>query len=265
MKLIASAKYMQAQSAIRTIHHYQVNLLDLFEKLFVGREDIDFVFTTQREVKCVALVPFSSDTGLCGAYNSNVFKAAEQFIEREQQEGKEVVLFPVGEKVAHSLSKAGFSTRQEGRFLLDKASMGKCVGFAQVLMNAFKEGEVDQVVFLYHHLKSATRQVLGEEIMLPYQLPKPEPGLTPQDIMTEPSVIPFLHRIFPQVFSTRLYHAVSESLVSEYAARMTAMQIATDNANDLLRELTILYNKTRQQAITSEILDLVGGRIRRGN
>jgi F-type H+-transporting ATPase subunit gamma len=112
-------------------------------------------------------------------------------------------------------------------------------------------------------MKSATRQILTDEILLPYALPKRESLIEPQDLVTEPSPLPFLERLFPHVMCTRLFNAVSESLVSEHGARMTAMQIATDNAKDLLKELTILYNKTRQQAITNEILDLVGGRIRR--
>jgi len=263
MKLIASAKFHQSQIAVKKVQMYEKNLRGLLNGLFEGRDGLEFVYTNVRPVKRVALVPFSSDTGLCGSFNSNVLKEVELLIGNYHQEGAEVLLYPVGEKVTHSLVRAGYPIQEDGRRLLDKPSTNKCRAFGITLMKAFHTGEIDKVVIVYHKLKSASRQMLTQEVLLPYVLPKDETPIKPQYLMTEPSPVSFLKLVFPQVLTIRLYQAVSDSLVSEHAARMTAMQIATDNANDLLKELTILYNKTRQQAITAEILDLVGGRIRR--
>lgn len=263
MKLIASAKFHQAQQAVRKMQVYDNRLHGILTGLFEGRDRLETAYTTVRPVKRVALVPFSSDAGLCGSYNANVFKEVELLVAQWKQKGVEVVLFPVGEKIAHSVIKAGYTVNDAGRRLLDKPSLAKCNAFGTILTQAFLSGEVDQVDLLYHRLKSVTKQLLTERTMLPFVPETSEVTASPQDLVTEPSPIAFLQALFPHIISSNVYLAVSESLTSEYAARMTAMQIATDNGNELLRELTKLYNKTRQQAITNEILDLVGGRVRR--
>ena len=264
MKLISSAKFHQSQITARKIQNYDHSLIKLVDGIFEGREDLEFVFTEVRPVKRIALVPFSSDTGLCGSFNSNVLKETELLIEKYNKEGKEVIIYPVGGKITNSLTRLAYQIKLDGCKLLEKPSFEKCKDFSTILMKTFAAGEVDQVIFLYHHLIRATKQVLSDETVLPYAIPKHAKEVEPQDLLTEPGPLPFLKSVFPQLMATKIITAISESLVSEHAARMTAMQIATDNANDLLRELTILYNKTRQQAITSEILDIVGGRIRRG-
>jgi F-type H+-transporting ATPase subunit gamma len=263
MKLIASAKFHQAQQAVKKVQVYDNNLHGILTGLFEGREALESAFTTVRPLKRIAIVPFSSDTGLCGSYNANVLKEVERLVEDWNRRGVEVVVYPVGEKITHSVLKAGLPTNEEGRHLLDKPTLAKCKAFGSVLMKAFQAGEVDRVDIVYHQLKTVTKQLLTEQTLLPY-VPEPSNGTTaPQDLVTEPSPVAFLRLLFPQVMTSHLYLAVSESLASEHAARMTAMQIATDNGNDLLKELTKLYNKTRQQAITNEILDLVGGRARK--
>jgi len=264
MKLISSAKFHQSQIAVRKVQNYDQNLIQLMNSIFEGREELEFVFTDARPVKRLALVPFSSDTGLCGSFNSNVLKATELMIEKYREEGIKVIIYPVGGKISNSLIRTGYPIREDGCKLLDKPSLEKCRAFSANLMKQFVSGDFDRVIFLYHRLKRTSKQELVEETVLPFAVPKHMKIIEPQDLLIEPAPLPFLETIFPQFMATRVYTAISESLVSEHAARMTAMQIATDNANDLLRELKILYNKTRQQAITSEILDLVGGRIRRG-
>ena len=264
MKLIASAKFHTAQISVRKVQLYDNKLNDLLNSIFEGRDDLEFSFMDERPLKRIALIPFSSDTGLCGSFNSNVLKGTELLIEEYKKKGIEIDLYPVGNKITNALVRASIPVKYDGTKLLDKPSVEKCRIFSQILMNRFKSGEVDKVIFLYHRLKRASKQVLSEETILPFRVKEQIKIVEPQDLLTEPSPLRFLETIFPQFIATRVYSAISESLVSEHAARMTAMQIATDNANDLLKELKILYNKTRQQAITSEILDLVGGRIRRG-
>lgn len=263
MKLISSAKFRQAQVAVKKTENYNKQLSSIVSGIFRGRRDLEFLYTDERPLKRIALVPFSSDSGLCGSFNSNVFREALSIIERYRNDGVEVDIYPVGGKIKKSFSGISNDLRLEGCNLIDKPSMEKCRTFSEIIMNEFASGKVDRVVFLYHRLKSSTRQVLKEDTILPYALPEKK-EYEPQDLLIEPDPVHFLEAVFPQYITSKIYTAISESLVSEHAARMTSMQIATDNANDLLRELTILYNKTRQQAITTEILDIVGGRIRKG-
>ena len=262
MKLISSAKFHQSQIAVRKVKKYDDKLNDIVHSIFEGREDIEFSFATVRPVKKVALVPFSSDSGLCGSFNSAVFKVTEQIIDEFKRDGVDVVVYPVGNKITTAMLKTRNSVKLDGSKLIDKPSQEKCREFSSVLMNDFKTGEVDKVIFLFHRIKRATKQVLIEENVLPFEIPAHK-AVEPNDLLTEPGPLNFLETVFPQYMASKLYTAIFESLVSEHASRMTAMQIATDNANELLKELTVLYNKTRQQAITAEILDLVGGRIRR--
>jgi F-type H+-transporting ATPase subunit gamma len=263
MKLISSAKFHQAQIAVKKAITYEERLNDILHGLFQGRDDEALGVPPERPVKRIAIVPFSSDTGLCGSFNSNLIRDVELTLEKYKKEGVAVELYPVGEKVAQSLVSQKFTIHEEGRKLLDKWSMAKCKDFAAVLMNAYRSGEVDKVVVLYHHFKSTTRQIITEKCLIPIERPTPvQSDVIPHEIKTEPNPKAYFRMIYSHVVATNLFMAVSESLVSEHAARMTAMQIATDNGNDLLKELTKIYNKTRQQAITNEILDLVGGRVR---
>jgi len=264
MKLIASAKFHQAQISVKKVKHYDDKINELLSGIFEGRDEMDFVYMKERPVKKVAIVSISSDTGLCGSFNSNVLKETESLVDKYRKAGFEVVVFPVGNKITHSLQRTDISLDLEGSKLVDKPSVEKCQNFSNILLNRFRNQEFDKIDFLYHKLLRASKQVISNQTVLPY---KPDFGnkiSEPQDMLTEPGPLKFLDILFPQYMATRVYAAISDSLVSEHAARMTAMQIATDNANELLRELKILYNKTRQQAITSEILDLIGGRIRRG-
>lgn len=263
MKLISSAKFHQAQVAVKKTLTYEERLNTILQGLFQGRDDEALGIPPERPVKRIAIVPFSSDTGLCGSFNSNLIRDVELTIEKYRKEGIEVELYPVGEKIAQSLVSQKFTINEDGRKLLDKWSMAKCKSFASVLMNEYRSGSVDKVVVLYHHFKSTARQIITEKCLIPIERPVTEQTeLIPHEIKTEPNPKAYFRMIYSHVVATNLYMAVSESLVSEHAARMTAMQIATDNGNDLLKELTKIYNKTRQQAITNEILDLVGGRVR---
>lgn len=264
MKLISSAKFHHAQLAVKKAVAYEERFNAILQGLFQGRDNEALGFPPERPVKRIAIVPFSSDAGLCGSFNSNLIRDVEQIVERYKKEGLDVELYPVGEKVYQALLNQGLTVHEEGRKLLDKWSMAKCSDFASVLMEAFSSGAVDKVVVIFHHFKSTTRQLVTEKCLIPIERPEPlQDGVIPFEIKTEPDPKTFFQLIYPKAVATRLCMVVSETLVSEHAARMTAMQIATDNGNDLLKELTKIYNKTRQQAITNEILDLVGGRVRR--
>ena len=259
MKMVASAKLHKAQGAITNMLPYERRLHGLLTNLLGGSEVL--VWNTPREVKRVALVVFSSNSSLCGGFNANVIKHATQWLDEHQALGKDnILIYPVGKKVADALSKMGYAIQGNFQHLADKPSFAEAAELAQGLMNLFTRGEVDRVELLYNHFKSTASQILTREVYLPMQTSgNTIEGKEDMDYILEPSREELLATLLPKVLRMKLYTVLLDSNASEHAARTMAMQIATDNADDLLQELTLMYNKTRQQAITNELLDIVGG------
>ena len=259
MKMVASAKLHKAQGAITNMLPYERRLHGLLTNLLGGSEVL--VWNTPREVKRVALVVFSSNSSLCGGFNANVIKHATQWLDEHQAVGKDnILIYPVGKKVADALSKMGYVIQGNFQHLADKPSFAEAAELAQGLMNLFTRGEVDRVELLYNHFKSTASQILTREVYLPMQTSgNTMEGKEDMDYILEPSREELLATLLPKVLRMKLNTVLLDSNASEHAARTMAMQIATDNADDLLQELTLMYNKTRQQAITNELLDIVGG------
>ena len=259
MKMVASAKLHKAQGAITNMLPYERRLHGLLTNLLGGSEVL--VWNTPREVKRIALVVFSSNSSLCGGFNANVIKHATQWLDEHQALGKDnILIYPVGKKVADALSKMGYAIQGNFQHLADKPSFAEAAELAQGLMNLFTRGEVDRVELLYNHFKSTASQILTREVYLPMQTSgNTMEGKEDMDYILEPSREELLATLLPKVLRMKLYTVLLDSNASEHAARTMAMQIATDNADDLLQELTLMYNKTRQQAITNELLDIVGG------
>ena len=265
MKMVASAKLHKAQGAITNMLPYERRLHGLLTNLLGGSEVL--VWNTPREVKRVALVVYSSNSSLCGGFNANVIKHATQWLDEHQALGKDnILIYPVGKKVADALSKMGYAIQGNFQHLADKPSFTEAAELAQGLMNLFTRGEVDRVELLYNHFKSTASQILTREVYLPMasEVCHPERSEGSRihqetDYILEPSREELLATLLPKVLRMKLYTVLLDSNASEHAARTMAMQIATDNADDLLQELTLMYNKTRQQAITNELLDIVGG------
>ena len=267
MKMVASAKLHKAQGAITNMLPYERSLHRLFTN-FLSGGDVQSCYTVAREVKRIALVVFSSNSSLCGGFNANVIKHTTQWLDEHQSLGKEQILvYPVGKKVADALVKQGYAVQGDFQHMADKPSFAEASALAQQLMDMFEKGEVDRVELLYNHFKSTASQILTHEVYLPLQICPPddrrEEGARERkeetDYILEPSREELLATLLPKVLRMKLYTVLLDSNASEHAARTMAMQIATDNADDLLQELTLMYNKTRQQAITNELLDIVGG------
>ena len=267
MKMVASAKLHKAQGAITNMLPYERSLHRLFTN-FLSGGDVQSCYTVAREVKRIALVVFSSNSSLCGGFNANVIKHTTQWLDEHQSLGKEqILIYPVGKKVADALVKQGYAVQGDFQHMADKPSFAEASALAQQLMDMFEKGEVDRVELLYNHFKSTASQILTHEVYLPLQICPPddrkEEGSREHkeetDYILEPSREELLATLLPKVLRMKLYTVLLDSNASEHAARTMAMQIATDNADDLLQELTLMYNKTRQQAITNELLDIVGG------
>jgi F-type H+-transporting ATPase subunit gamma len=258
MKMVSSAKLRKAEKAIINFYPYEERLTNLMADFLNASDDITSVFTEKRELNRVALVVFSSNSSLCGSFNANVIKLLTQKLKKYQSLGKDnILIFPVGKKINAATKKLGLLPQGDFQQMADKPTYEEAALLANTLMRLFTERKIDGVELIYHHFKSKSSQVLTNEIYLPIELTK-KTGIN-SNFLVEPNQQILLDVFIPKVLRLKLYSALLDSNASEHAARTLAMQTATDNATDLLQELSLQYNKSRQQAITNELLDIMGG------
>lgn len=264
MKMVASSKLHRAQQAIESMRPYERQLTRIMST-FVGsmEGEVDTAYAAQRDVKRVVIVLFTSNSSLCGGYNANAVKAFVKKVEEYRSRNIEVCrVYAMGKKAAEAVGKLKNFDLVDKSALLDHPSYQEAAKVASELMDFYVKGDIDEVDLIYHHFKSAGTQILTTETFLPIDLhaDSTEEGATNNlNFIVEPSIGDIVNQLIPKSLHLRLYTALLDSLASEHAARVIAMQVATDNADDLLRELTLTYNKTRQQAITNELLDIAGG------
>ena len=269
MKMVASAKLHKAQGRIENMLPYQRKLNEILTNFLSTDATIESPYTDERPVGRVAIVAFSSNSSLCGAFNSNVAKMLERTLEEYQSLGREnIQIYPVGKKVEEAVKKLGFVPQGSYQEMADKPSYMQAYELAGTLMKEFLEGRVDKVELIYHHFKSTGSQILTRDEYLPINLDKVAEEATEStagkssfnnDYIVEPSAARLITELLPKVLSQKIYTVLLDSNTSEHAARMLAMQAATDNANELIQDLTKQYNKSRLQAITNELLDIIGG------
>jgi|ERR1035437_1790726 F-type H+-transporting ATPase subunit gamma len=260
MKMVSSAKLRKAQKTIENLFPYEQRLNGLLNNFLSAEDDNVSIFAEVREVKRVAIVVISSNSSLCGSFNTNVSKRLIQTIDKYKSLGAEnILVYPIGKKVAKASHKKGFEPQNNFDFMADKPNYQAAVEFADDIMNLYKNKDIDCVELIYHHFKSKSTQVLTEETFLPIQLKPAEKGTVALDYIVEPDRATIMAQLIPKVLRLKIYTALLDSNASEHAARTIAMQMATDNATDLLQELSLQYNKSRQQAITNELLDIIGG------
>lgn len=264
MKMVASSKLHRAQQAIESMRLYERQLTRIMST-FVGsmEGEVDTAYAAQRDVKRVVIVLFTSNSSLCGGYNANAVKAFVKKVEEYRSHDIEICrVYAMGKKAAEAVGKLKNFDLVDKSALLDHPSYQEAAKVASELMDLYVKGDIDEVDLIYHHFKSAGTQILTTKTFLPIDLhtDSTEEGATNNlNFIVEPSIGDIVNQLIPKSLHLRLYTALLDSLASEHAARVIAMQVATDNADDLLRELTLTYNKTRQQAITNELLDIAGG------
>ncbi len=301
MKMVASSKLHHAQVAIQNMLPYETLLEHILKSFLAAEADSQTIYDQVRPVRRVALVVFSSNSSLCGGFNANIIKMMNQAVDAYAQEiGREnVEVYPIGRKVYEKAQKMGLNVQGEFSALADKPNVHQCIEIAMELGRKFAEGELDKVELIYHHFKSAGSQVLTRKTFLPIDIEEElhrdherdltsmvatresqeylkkrgdrgqESGDRSQEevkplndnFIVEPDMDTVLSQLIPKLAHLMLYTALLDSNASEHAARMVAMQTATDNADELLRQLNLQYNKSRQQAITNELLDIVGGSV----
>ena len=272
MKMVASAKLHKAQGAIENMLPYERKLNKILTNFLSADLPVESPYIKAREVKRVAIVAFSSNTSLCGAFNANVIKMLLQTVGEFRTLGQDnILIFPVGKKVDEAVKRLGFEPQETSPTLSDKPSYQEASELAHRLMEMYVSGEIDRVELIYHHFKSMGVQILLRETYLPIDLTRVvdeeekqkeeevQGGEIANDYIIEPSAEEMIANLIPTVLSQKLFTAAVDSNASEHAARTLAMQVATDNANELIQDLTKQYNKSRQQAITNELLDIVGG------
>lgn len=269
MKMVASSKLHKAQEAIENMLPYERRLHRMLEHFLSAGLTVESPFAVKREVKKVAVVVFASNSSLCGGFNVNVIRHLHEVVEEYARKvGREnIVIYPVGRKVADAVKKMdGVVSAGDYQHMSGKPNYKEAADLAADLMQRFAAGEIQQVELLYNHFKSTSSQVLNRETYLPLELNAAKTDDTEEaademqaDYIIEPSPEQVMQELLPKVLRLKIYTVLLDSTASEHAARTMAMQIATDNANDLIQELTLIYNKSRQQAITNELLDIVGG------
>lgn len=264
MKMVSSAKLHHAQGAIEHLLPYERRLGDILAHFLATEPEVSSPYTESRTVRRVAIVVFSSNSGLCGTFNANIVREVWKRIRQYEAQQIEVLLYPVGRKAAEALRKEGYEADDTWQSLAVRPQYADVAALAEELMNRFVTGGIDRVELLYHHFKSAASQALITKEWLPVRLPQeaasPEKGSEAVDYLIEPSADLLLAELLPKVLRTQLYAVALDTVAAEHAARVLAMQTASENANELLQELTLQYNKSRQQAITNELLDIMGGR-----
>lgn len=263
MKMVSSAKLHRTQAVIGRLLVYEDRLNAILSGILsTEEEELSSLFAAVREVKKVAIVAFSSNTGLCGAFNANVWKALSEQIHKYEAEGISLCFYPVGKKIADELKREGYATDDSFIAIGDKPTYNDAVRLAEELMTLFASKKADKIELLYHHFKSSSQQVLTQKTFLPVALPERDAEKVAPNYIFEPSANKLLDLLLPKALRLEAYATLLDTSTSEHAARMIAMQTANDNANDLIQELTLQYNKTRQQAITNELLDIMGGSCR---
>ncbi len=261
MKMVSSAKLRKAQKRIESFYPYEQKLNQILINFLNAEEESSSIYAESREIKRVAVIAFSSNSSLCGGFNSNIAKKLTATLERYNHLGREnILIFPIGKKIGRVVKKIGFPIENFDE-MADKPTYPAAQALTDRVMQLFRNGEVDKVELIYHHFKNKSSQVLLEETLLPITLESAhnyQSGVL-LNYLVEPDRKTIMSELIPKVLRLKVYTALLDSNASEHAARTIAMQIATDNADGLLQELNLQYNKSRQQAITNELLDIIGG------
>ena len=235
---------------------------DPSDELGGGPKDVFKDKTPADESKVVAIVAVASNSSLCGGFNANVIREVKHRINALETDGFKVEVFSVGKKIADAMRKAGYPSAEDWSELVAHTSYADADRLAKSLYQSFVEGRYSRVELIYNHFVSTSTQKVLSETYLPMAAPAADAEASrewPEDLIIEPSPAEMLADLLPRVRSLRIYTVILDSCAAEHAARTVAMQTATDNGENILQELTLEYNKGRQQKITSEILDIVGG------
>lgn len=263
MKMVSAAKLRRAQDAIIQMRPYAQKLQEMLRNIVSSAEgDLSMSLAEQRPVERVLLIVITSDRGLCGAYNANLVKLAKQRISESYANllaKGNVTIWNIGKKGYENLTKAGFPTQDTYKDIFLHLSFEQVQAAAQAAIEGFQNKTFDHVEIIYSEFKNAATQRYVAETFLPIQKVQQVSGSKKADFIFEPEKATLVAELMPKILNTQLYKAVLDCHASEHGARMTAMDKATENANELLKSLKISYNRARQAAITTELTEIVSG------
>lgn len=263
MKMVSAAKLRRAQDAITQMRPYAKKLQEMLANLVSSSEgDVKMDLAAERPVERVLIIVVTSDRGLCGGYNSNLIKLAKQTIQQKYAEAArngQVQILPIGKKGYEHFKKNGFRVIDTHWDLFAQLSFDRVQAAARLAMDGFIAREFDAVEVIYSEFRNAASQMYIAEPFLPVRKIAPVAGQKKADFIFEPDQQTLIAELMPKILNTQLFKSVLDAHASEHGARMTAMDKATDNANELLKSLKISYNRARQAAITTELTEIVSG------
>lgn len=262
MKMVSAAKLHKSEEATLKFVPYKNKLSDMLSQYLssVDTEKINITLAEKREVKKVAIICISSCTGLCGTFNSNINKLLEKTIKEYSFLPEEnILLYPIGKKISDYIKKTNRVPQCSADELSAKPTYEDAIEFISPLVDKFINKEIDKIILLYNHHKNAASQIPTSEVYLPLETIETKSNNKSYLYFTEPDIDTFINTLVPMVVRMKFYAAVIDSNTAEHGARTTAMQIASDNANKMLESITQQYNRARQEVITNELLDIVGG------
>lgn len=263
MKMVSAAKLRRAQDAILQMRPYAQKLQEMLSNIVSNSEgDTNIALATERPVEKVLLIVITSDRGLAGAYNANIVKAARQSIADKyaaQNSKKNVTIWNIGKKGYESMQRAGYKAEATYKDIFLDLTFENVQAAAQAAVKAFEAKEFDAVEIVYSQFKNAATQAFVVEPFLPIPKVQKQEGAKKADFIYEPAKEQLVAELMPKILNTQLYKAVLDANASEHGARMTAMDKASENANELLKTLKISYNRARQAAITTELTEIVSG------
>ena len=267
MKMVSASKLKKAQNAILGMRPYAQKLQNIMQDLSNDLDGSDEgVYSADRGEQKVLIVTVTSNRGLCGAFNANIVKSAVSLIENKynsQYKKGDVSLICLGKKGADGLISAGYKPIEINTQIFDHLSFENTVPIAVELMQLFANKKYDKIILIYNQFKNAAVQIIQEEQILPVSESSEEKTTdnieSQANYIFEPNKEEILEALVPKAIKVQLYKALLDSFASEHGARMTAMHQATENADELIKDLKLTYNKARQASITNEILEIVGG------
>ncbi len=264
MKMVSAAKLRRAQQNIVNMRPYAHTLLGMIADIALTKKIEHALLTRSDDPKKVLVVVITSDRGLCGAFNTNVSKFAERYLKANKDKYEKIDFLLIGRRGADYFRRRGIVGIDTILNMAKDISYEMAAKIAENVMNQYKSGEYDEVRFIYNEFKSAIQQTVVAETMLPIDidaaatLGKGEGGF-PADMIFEPSPEEFIEQLIVKHFNVQVYRCLSESVAAEHGARMTSMENATKNAGEMIKSLTLTYNKARQAAITTELIEITSG------
>lgn len=259
MKMVAAAKLRRAQESIIEARPYATKLRDVLGSLSLRTDPRAHPLLVRREVSKVELMPISSDRGLCGGFNQNVFRVAERFIRENQEIYESIALSIVGRKALEYFSRRNYAIHKDYINIFRMLTYETASAIAAEVIESYTTGLFDEIYLVYNEFRSAISQRPVLVKLLPIDPIPVEPGYVITSYIYEPNEEEILETLLPRYVEYEMYRAFLESQASEQGARMTAMDSATNNAQEMLEKLTLHYNRVRQAAITKELMDIIGG------